>query len=109
MALIINHSLKLKTGIELQSFYIRLDVKLSLDGKTVQSELYFYVDKNTYLDGYSPIRIHEGFNFHYDRNIDGSDILIFAHNKTKEQLELTSREPESVQEIFGYSNITISL
>jgi len=89
MALQVQGTFELETGMALTEVYARTNASLSIEGNYVIAYPEFWVDKATYSARKETLRIniHENFNYEYDRAVDGADILAFANQKVKETLE----------------------
>lgn len=89
MALKVQGTFELETGMTLTEVYARTNASLSIDGNQVMAYPDFWVDKAAF-DGKKDnlrINIRENFTYDYDRAVDGADILSFANQKVKETLE----------------------
>lgn len=90
MALLIDRTTKVLGNIEIPQVYIRLLVGYGPAGSPLTVELKPYSSKESYDSGPNNTFDLEGVqlfqNFSYDRDIDGIDILLIAHNKVKEAL-----------------------
>jgi len=89
MALQVQGSFELNNGLQLTEVYVRTNAALSLDGSYVMAYPEFWVDAPAFAERKDNlnIRIREDFNYAYNREVDGADILTFANEKVKETLE----------------------
>jgi len=89
MALLIQGSFQLDNGIELNQLYVRTNAMLSIDGDVVGAYPEYWIDKNAYDQRKDAISLRNNwnFNFAYNRDTDGADILVFANQKAKETFE----------------------
>jgi hypothetical protein len=88
MALEITGNIVLSSGLQTNSLYGRTEAWLSNDGKQVGATPKFYASKEAYINGAPNINL-DGLKFivDYDRATDGTDILLYANEYVKFQLE----------------------
>jgi hypothetical protein len=116
MGLTIQKPVKIYDEVEIPEFYLRLDIRFSLDGKTIEARGIPYASKNVFKArgqrlqssfGIEPSEDPENDIFHvkipYDRANDGVDILKLAHdevikNLTTDEVEKTLKEDDTIEE-----------
>lgn len=90
MALLIDRTTNVLGNIQIPQVYIRLLVGYGPAGSPLSVELKPYSSKESYESGENNTFELDGVqlfrNFSYDRDIDGIDILLIAHDKVKEAL-----------------------
>jgi len=82
MALLIKKPITILGEIEINEFYVRLNYKVSVDGKSVESRAFCYLSKESYELG-KEIEISQFprfFMFDYIRTDNNIDVLQFLHN-----------------------------
>ncbi len=90
MSLIITSNIETQDGITLSSAYARLTVTDYAHGEQLGINLDYYPSDQAFLNGTTPARMANGissFNMPYDRQAEGTDILMLAHEFAKAQLE----------------------
>ena len=89
MALQVQGTFELETGMTLNEVYARTNASLSIEGDRVDAYPEFWIDNAAYSARKDTLRIiiREDFSYPYDRAVDGADILAFANQKVKETLE----------------------
>ena len=85
MAIFINAPVVTREKSSIENFYGRVTPELYLDGCCLFVKVFFYVSKEAYSLGGSPILESYKKMFSYDRAVDGPDILTVAHNKVIEE------------------------
>lgn len=91
MAILVDKSLEIMGGITIPQVYIRLAYSVNKEGTEVMIQSSKYVSKESYQDNpllneISISNLKNDHSFNYDRDIDGSDILLLAHEKFSEIL-----------------------
>ena len=89
MALNIQGNIELSNGIVLNSAYARVNPSLDTKGNRVFTSVEFWLSETDYNEGKWQLD-YNAFTenrFDYDRTTDGSDILLFANEQIKSQLE----------------------
>lgn len=88
MALNVTGNIVLSSGLQTNSLYCRTQASLSDDGTQVGCQPEFYVSKDAYTNGASNVNL-DGFKLivDYNRTTDGTDILLYANEYVKFQLE----------------------
>jgi hypothetical protein len=90
MALIITKPINIIGGIEISKLYVRLFVTLNYEGNEIYVNTESYISKEAFNNGKNNVinvaGIPNSKAFKYDRKINGSDILMFAHKKIKEYI-----------------------
>lgn len=90
MALLVDKQITILGDIQIPQLYIRLTVGYGPSGSPLQVQLKPYSSKEAYEAGENntfqveDIQLYQ--NFDYDREADGNDLLLFAHNKVKTYL-----------------------
>ncbi len=89
MALEITGSLELENGVVVNNSYARTTPRLNANGNTMFIMVDFYVSKNIYLAGKSPLSVvlPIPIPYDYDRDVDGNDVLLVSNQKIKAELE----------------------
>lgn len=89
MALQITGNIVLNNGISISQAYCRLDPKLTTEGNIIMSNTILWSSKDAYTNSLFPLNTDLGINelVNYDRTTDGVDILQFATEWIKFQLE----------------------
>jgi hypothetical protein len=90
MSLLINGNIELENGLTLSSVYGRTQYSVNDNSSMVAISLQYWVNQDAYTSGKMsllniPIYVDGGYE--YNREIDGSDVLVFTQNKIKEELE----------------------
>ena len=111
MALLIDASVSLNGNISIDKAYLRLEYTVNQYGNKIEVPVYTYYDKSSYEEDKtspqfkstanllsSPL-IPRYFNYTYDKDIDGTDILQISHDKTRDYFIDAS--------IFGANQISI--
>jgi hypothetical protein len=101
MALLIEKNVKVLGNIDLSQLYLRLTISYGPDGKNIMVNVDAFDSDNSYsLNPYGNKIIINGvtqpYDFSYDRETDGSDILAYAHNKISEYLSTDITEQVAV-------------
>lgn len=91
MALLIEKNIEILGDINISQQYLRLIISYGPKGNTIIVNTETFTSKNSYeLNRYdNKIRVDGipvAYSFPYNRTIDTSDILLFAHDKFKEYL-----------------------
>ena len=89
MALQVSGNIQLDNGLIVDNLYCRVNPNLDMDGKTIHSSVAFFASKEAYLNYIRPMSLMETIKTttSYDRTTDGSDILQYANEWIKFQLE----------------------
>jgi len=90
MALNIQGNLETKNGLTLTNSYARVVPQLEKNGTSIYVNTEYFPTEEAYSNGAYPLPVNFKLidcQFDYDRNVDGSDILMVATNKMKERLE----------------------
>jgi len=89
MALEVLGNIELEGGLTTPTAYARLTADVNLEGNRLRFICYFYINKNAYENGLGQILLSSSYQsvFDYNRQEDGDDILLIAHNKMKTYLE----------------------
>jgi len=110
MALLISKEVSIVGGVTVPQLYIRLFLTMDYNGNNIYVNTETYISKDAYLNGQNnSIRIPEipdSKIFKYDRNNDGIDVLLVAHNKlitllsTDEMLKFPKTDPSTGEYIL---------
>lgn len=89
MALEIQGNIALEGGLTTSSGYARLTADVNTEGDRLRFVCLLFSSKTSYENGLGQIYLSEPFTnvFPYNRQTDGEDILLLAHNKMKTYLE----------------------
>ena len=90
MSLSITGNIELENGLTLQSVYGRTQYSVNQNSSMVAISVDYWVDENAYTSNKLsllnvPIYVNGGYE--YNRETDGSDVLLFTQNKIKSELE----------------------
>jgi hypothetical protein len=92
MAILINRSINISGGIEINQLYVRLEIINNFSGKTIEIKTKSFASKQAYDNNNNSSinvdNIPRKIAFSYDRDIDGIDTLVFSHEKLKQLLTL---------------------
>lgn len=114
MGLLITKNVTLLDEVNTSRLYIRLEAKVEYGGSKISVQSRNYLSKNSFtMDNYNnSIKIKELPSilvFDYNRNVDGADILEFAHEKFKQWIsedktkEIVTRDPSTGARMFDAS------
>jgi hypothetical protein len=102
MGVIINKVVDSATGAQFEAgYYIRLQVDLNAAGDSVIVKIFDYVNKQAFNDRKStlaPVWL-DAVKLDYNRETDGVDLLLFAHEKIAATLA----------EVLGHNDFVIDL
>lgn len=84
MAIQVTNTKTTREGVELSSYYIRLEVSVPITGDKILAELYHYSSKDAFKAGYSTICKNELNEYAYNMAVDGEPVK-FAHDKVVEE------------------------
>jgi hypothetical protein len=89
MALEITGTIELSSGVVINSAYARVNPSLDTSGNRVFTSVNFWLSETDYDDNKWPLdyNAYTENRFDYDRTTDGNDILLFANEQIKSQLE----------------------
>lgn len=88
MSLKITSPITTPEGFVVENAYGRVSVTDDITGKYLNSQVVLYVSELDYVDQKYPlnININTFSTSEYDRGVDGTDILLIAHQKLQETL-----------------------
>lgn len=90
MALLISKNIKVLGDIDVSTLYVRLSVHYGPGGSTLITTPSLFASKAAYesnpIHNALTVKGISNQSFKYDREIDGTDILTFVHNKFKDIL-----------------------
>lgn len=89
MSLIITSQVETRNGIELNSAYARLNVTDAAEGTALQINMDYYPTDQAFINKAmptQPVKPIGTFQMPYNRQADGTDILMLAHEYAKAQL-----------------------
>ena len=89
MALIFNTDIELASGITVSDAYGRVAVADGSNGTSLQQLVEIYTTEQAFIDGKAPIEmpsLQGAVETAYDRNVDGTDILMLAHTNLQASL-----------------------
>lgn len=89
MALIVEGQIELNNGITISSCYGRTSYRVDVDSSTIVVLVDYWNNKQSYLDNKSTIftSLISGNRYSYNRDTDGTDILLFTQEIMKSELE----------------------
>lgn len=89
MALEITGNIELDGGLSTSTGYARLTADVNDEGNKMRTITRIWTSKTNYDNGVSDIILKEPLNvvFDYNRQTDGEDLLLVAHNNIKTELE----------------------
>ena len=100
MAILINKNMNILGGLSLSQLYLRIEYFVGLSGKNINCNVYPYFNKESFKS--SPIdnvlkinEIKSYYNIQY--NNDG-DLLLFLHNKIKNDLSTDIYKNTSIED-----------
>jgi len=101
MALLIEKSVQILGGIQINEFYARIGYYADKSGKIISANISCYYNKDSYLSDPNSniIKISgfvEGPIYNYDRESDGDNILLFLHEKIKEEISTDIYKSEPI-------------
>jgi len=116
MALIINKQVTLYDELVIDSFYVRLYFRSSLDGKSLHITYFPYLSKESFKAN-ADNNIKFSFNLNrgtdltidYDRKKDGVDILNIVHEAIKKSLSTDITEEVDTGEVDEHGNPIIEI
>lgn len=87
-------------GFQLNQLYCRLHLRYYFTGNKVEVWAQNYASKEAFKENINNSFLVDGirmqYQFDYDRDLDGSDILLFCHEKIKKQLTTDITEEREV-------------
>ena len=107
MALLIEKTINLTGGVPVNQLYLRLEYSVDRFGKTIDCEVFPYLNREKYIEDKEAIHVNKGNNilnvdkfnkfhtFNYIPEISGINILEVVHNNLKSVLttDVTQKRP----------------
>jgi hypothetical protein len=89
MALEITGTIELEGGLTTSTGYARLTADVNDKGNVMRTVTKIWTNKTNYDNGVSSVILKEPIKvvFDYNRQTDGDDLLLVAHNNIKTELE----------------------
>lgn len=90
MSLIISSPIETENGIALNGAYARLSVTDPMEGTQLYINMDYYPTQLQFTEGKMPLRMDPsimGFTMPYDRQTEGADTLMLAHEYAQFQLD----------------------
>ena len=103
MALLIEKPIEILGGVSVNQIYTRFEVNLEFNGKTVRTNALNFTSESAYKENVGDNAIYVAgipghMVFNYDASVDGSDVLLFVHEKYKEYLSTDVYEDVPVED-----------